>query len=171
MWEFLYLESERGSFVCWPNNKIIDEHSLLQGRRTITMPMCLFCAHSHLGKSISEKLMKLSWLVSVADGIRGCFRSPWVDVGKRQALVLVHTLPHISCVFICFKSSFASSEKHPHADIAAGSNSISRSSDSSIQEPWDGFGSTVGEKLRIYKPCLQRHISEVWIFQVVVPCA
>ena len=24
MWEFLGIESERGCFVCWPNNKIID---------------------------------------------------------------------------------------------------------------------------------------------------
>jgi len=24
-WEFLDLESERGSSVCWPNNKIIDD--------------------------------------------------------------------------------------------------------------------------------------------------
>ena len=23
-WEFIDLESERGGFVCWPNNKIID---------------------------------------------------------------------------------------------------------------------------------------------------
>ena len=23
MWEFLYIESERGGSICWPNNKII----------------------------------------------------------------------------------------------------------------------------------------------------
>ena len=29
MWELLDLESERGDFVCWPNNKIIDKRNVL----------------------------------------------------------------------------------------------------------------------------------------------
>ena len=29
-WEFLDFESERGSFVCWPNNKIIDNENQMQ---------------------------------------------------------------------------------------------------------------------------------------------
>lgn len=55
------------------------------------MPMCLLSARSHLGKSISEKLMKLSWFQLQ----RRLFRSElWSGCGKATGLG-----PHVAAHF------------------------------------------------------------------------